>query len=196
MINSKSIIVIVGMVLATQFTGCLSVKSYVDPAYKSIRHSEIKRLDQPIPIVVSTEFQKNGVSTSEVNKVFYPVAVRSLRTTGVFEPLNQPNGQNAKLLIIANNVADLGEAATKGVLTGLTFGAVGNAIADKYEFKFKYIDAQGKEISQSYPHMILSTVGNKKAPIANVSPMNINEAFNQVVDDVIIRFTYDLQQQQ
>lgn len=44
--------------------------------------------------------------------------------------------------------------------------------------------------------MILSTVGNKKAPIENVQPMTLNEAFNKVVDDVVIRFTYDLQKQQ
>jgi hypothetical protein len=43
--------------------------------------------------------------------------------------------------------------------------------------------------------MILTTVGNKKAPVENVKPTSINDAFNQVVDDVVIRFTYDLQKQ-
>ncbi|MDF3345600.1 hypothetical protein PUT75_02395, partial [Acinetobacter pittii] len=59
-----------------------------------------------------------------------------------------------------------------------------------------YVDAQGKETSQRYPHMILTTVGNKKAPIENVQPMSINQAFNKVVDDVVIRFSSDLQKQQ
>ena len=189
--------IVLGVAAATQLTGCLSVKSYVDPAYKAVSYSDIKRPNQPIPVTLMTEFQRNGVVIPRAAKELESSVVRSLRATGVFAPTTQPNGENqAKLYLTANNVADLGEAAGKGALTGLTFGAVGNAVADKYEFKFKYIDAQGKEISQRYPHMILSTVGNKKAPIENVQPMTLNEAFNKVVDDVVIRFTYDLQKQQ
>lgn len=32
----KSFVVIAGVALATQLTGCLSVKAYVDPAYKTV----------------------------------------------------------------------------------------------------------------------------------------------------------------
>ncbi|MBN6513805.1 MULTISPECIES: hypothetical protein [Acinetobacter] len=186
-----------GVAVATQLTGCLSVKSYVDPAYKSVTYSEIKRPAQPIPVVLTTEFQRNGEVIPKAGKELQSAVERSLRATGVFSPTTQSNGEKqAQLHLTANNVADLGEAAGKGVLTGLTFGAVGNAIADKYEFKFNYVDAQGKETSQRYPHMILTTVGNKKAPIENVQPMSINQAFNKVVDDVVIRFSSDLQKQQ
>lgn len=186
-----------GVAVATQLTGCLSVKSYVDPAYKSLSYSDIKKPAQPIPVVLTTEFQRNGAVVPKAGKELQSAVERSLRATGVFSPTVQANGEKqAKLHLTANNVADLGEAAGKGVLTGLTFGAVGNAIADKYEFKFNYVDAQGKEVSERYPHMILTTVGNKKAPIENVQPMSINEAFNKVVDDVVIRFSSDLQKQQ
>ncbi|MDC5469029.1 hypothetical protein NRA45_07300 [Acinetobacter baumannii] len=186
-----------GVAVATQLTGCLSVKSYVDPAYKSVTYSDIKRPVQPIPVVLTTEFQRNGTVIPKASKELQSAVERSLRATGIFSPTAQLNdGTQAKLYVTANNVADLGEAAGKGVLTGLTFGAVGNAIADKYEFKFNYVDVQGKQISQRYPHMILTTVGNKKAPIENVQPMSINEAFNKVVDDVVIRFSSDLQKQQ
>lgn len=186
-----------GVAVATQLTGCLSVKSYVDPAYKSFSYSDIKKPAQPIPVVLTTEFQRNGAVVPKAGKELQSAVERSLRATGVFSPTAQANGEKqAKLHLTANNVADLGEAAGKGVLTGLTFGAVGNAIADKYEFKFNYVDAQGKEVSERYPHMILTTVGNKKAPIENVQPMSINEAFNKVVDDVVIRFSSDLQKQQ
>lgn len=185
-----------GVAVATQLTGCLSVKSYVDPAYKSLSYSNIKKPAQPIPVVLTTEFQRNGAVVPKAGKELQSAVERSLRATGVFSPTVQANGEKqAKLHLTANNVADLGEAAGKGVLTGLTFGAVGNAIADKYEFKFNYVDAQGKEVSERYPHMILTTVGNKKAPIENVQPMSINEAFNKVVDDVVIRFSSDLQKQ-
>ena len=193
----KFISLTVGVVVATQLTGCLSVKSYVDPAYKTTSYSNIQRPSQPIPVTVMTEFQRNGVVIPKAGKELQSVVDRSLRATGVFSPTVQSNSTNqAKLYISANNVVDLGEAAGKGALTGLTFGAVGSAVTDKYEFKFKYIDAQGKETSQRYPHMILSTVGNKKAPVENVEPMTINQAFNKVVDDVVLRFTYDLQKQQ
>lgn len=186
-----------GVAVATQLTGCLSVKSYVDPAYKSLSYSDIKKPAQPIPVVLTTEFQRNGAVVPKAGKELQSAVERSLRATSVFSPTAQANGEKqAKLHLTANNVADLGEAAGKGVLTGLTFGAVGNAIADKYEFKFNYVDAQGKETSERYPHMILTTVGNKKAPIENVQPMSINEAFNKVVDDVVIRFSSDLQKQQ
>lgn len=148
-------------------------------------------------MVLTTEFQRNGEVIPKAGKELQSAVERSLRATGVFSPTAQSNGEKqAQLHLTANNVADLGEAAGKGVLTGLTFGAVGNAIADKYEFKFNYVDAQGKETSQRYPHMILTTVGNKKAPIENVQPMSINQAFNKVVDDVVIRFSSDLQKQQ
>lgn len=193
----KLLMAMVGMIVASQLTGCLSIKAYVDPAYKSVSYSEIKRPDKPIPVMLSTEFQRNGVVIPKVNRELSSVVERSLRATGVFLPSVQSSDvKQAKLYLTANNVADLGGAAGKGVLTGLTFGAVGNAIADKYDVEIKYMDAQGKEVSQHYPHMILSTIGNKKAPIENVKPTTLNDAFNQVIDDVIIRFTYDLQKQQ
>lgn len=187
---------IAGLVVASQLTGCLSIKAYVDPAYKNVSYSDIKRSSQPAPIVLASEFQRNGVVIPKAAKELQSAVERSLRATGVFLPVESNAKSQAKLYLTANNVADLGEAAGKGVLTGLTFGAVGNAVTDKYEFKFKYVDAQGKEVSQRYPHMILTTVGNKKAPVENVEPMTLNEAFNKVVDDVVIRFTYDLQKQQ
>lgn len=189
----KFSLAVAGLVAASQLTGCLSIKAYVDPAYKNTSYSDIKRPSQPIPVVLTTEFQRNGVVIPRAAKELQSAVERSLRATGVFSPMESNTNTQAKLYLTANNVADLGEAAGKGVLTGLTFGAVGNAVTDKYEFKFKYVDAQGKETSQRYPHMILTTVGNKKAPVENVQPMAINEAFNKVVDDVVIRFTYDLQ---
>lgn len=189
----KFSLAVAGLVAASQLTGCLSIKAYVDPAYKNTSYSDIKRPSQPIPVVLTTEFQRNGVVIPRAAKELQSAVERSLRATGVFSPTESNTNTQAKLYLTANNVADLGEAAGKGVLTGLTFGAVGNAVTDKYEFKFKYVDAQGKETSQRYPHMILTTVGNKKAPVENVQPMAINEAFNKVIDDVVIRFTYDLQ---
>ncbi|MEO3356373.1 hypothetical protein [Acinetobacter haemolyticus] len=189
----KFSLAVAGLVAASQLTGCLSIKAYVDPAYKNTSYSDIKRPSQPIPVVLTTEFQRNGVVIPRAAKELQSAVERSLRATGVFSPMESNTNTQAKLYLTANNVADLGEAAGKGVLTGLTFGAVGNAVTDKYEFKFKYVDAQGKETSQRYPHMILTTVGNKKAPVENVQPMAINEAFNKVIDDVVIRFTYDLQ---
>lgn len=185
----KFSLAVAGLVAASQLTGCLSIKAYVDPAYKNTSYSDIKRPSQPIPVVLTTEFQRNGVVIPRAAKELQSAVERSLRATGVFSPMESNTNTQAKLYLTANNVADLGEAAGKGVLTGLTFGAVGNAVTDKYEFKFKYVDAQGKETSQRYPHMILTTVGNKKAPVENVQPMAINEAFNKVIDDVVIRFT-------
>ncbi len=52
---------IAGLVVASQLTGCLSIKAYVDPAYKNVSYSDIKRSSQPVPIVLTSEFQRNGV---------------------------------------------------------------------------------------------------------------------------------------
>lgn len=137
----------VSMAVATQLTGCLSVKSYVDPAYKTIGYSNIERPSQPIPVTVVTEFQRNGVVIPKAGKELQSIVDRSLRATGVFSPSVQSNVANqAKLHVTANNVADLGEAAGKGALTGLTFGAVGNAVTDNMNLNLNILMLRAKKL--------------------------------------------------
>lgn len=111
--------------------GCISPKSYLDPSQPKIGYTDLTRPSKPIPLKLTTEFQRNGEPNPKANATLLDGSSRILRASGMIEP----DGQNSvgSMHITVNNVADIATAATKGFGTGLTFGLIGSTVSDNYE---------------------------------------------------------------
>jgi hypothetical protein len=171
-------------------TGCLSTKSYIDPQFRKSTYSDIAKPSTKYKSNIEVEFQRNGEHLSKADNELRTHVEKVLKATGVVEPVTEP--AELKIKVIANNIADLGEARRKGFATGLTFGASGSTVTDYYDFKIEY-NKGGTSKSYTYKHAIHTTIGNSPAPIP-VEPVPLGEAFGKVVEDIVLNFVKDMQQ--
>ena len=79
----------------------------------------------------------------------------------------------------------------KGFVTGLTFGGKGSTVTDYYEAKIELAGPDGKQI-KNYKHALVTTIGNADAPLPGVAPLKMMDAFNVVVQDIIMNFVQDM----
>ncbi|MCF2858401.1 hypothetical protein L1286_13010 [Pseudoalteromonas sp. SMS1] len=179
------------LVPVVALSGCISPKTYVDPTFAKASYQDVKSVQKKYSTNVIVEFQRNGEAFERANKEVRNHVERTLRATGVIIPSNDNPAFSLK--IVVNNLADLGEAAAKGFGTGLTFGAAGSLVTDYYEVSITYIDNSGKELTKKYKHALHTTIGNKKAPFENVDPTSPADAFGSVVEQVILNFITDMQ---
>lgn len=178
------------VVLTSLLAGCLMPRSYVDPAFSDISYSDITRRAEPYRLVITTEFQRNGEHFPKGDKMLQNHVERIVRATSFAIPV----AENAAgtLHVVINNFGHKGEAAAKGFGTGLTLGLVGSTITDYYEMQADFT-LQGQAIRvESYQHAIHSTIGNKSGP-PGLEPKTVMEAFDDVIEDLILRLIDDIE---
>jgi uncharacterized lipoprotein YajG len=171
--------------------GCITPQSYVDPSFSKVTYEDVKLVQNKYSSNVIVEFQRNGELFEKANQEVRNHVERTLRATGVIVPSTENSAVTLK--VVVNNIADLGEAAAKGFGTGLTFGAAGSLVTDYYEVSISYTDNSGKELTKKYKHALHTTIGNKKAPFENVHPTSPADAFGSVVEQVILNFITEMQ---
>ncbi len=174
-------------------TGCISSKSYVDPSFGKATYDDIQKVETQHAMLVDIEFQRNGEAFPDANAEVRSHVERTLRASGVITPAL--DGTPKRIKVTVNNVADLGEAAAKGFGTGLTFGAVGTLVTDYYEVSITYTDEDGELTTKEYKHALHTTIGNKGAPFENAEPMSPASAFGVIVEQVLLNFIQEMQQE-
>ncbi len=188
----KATIVLAILIAGAGYAG--ASKSYVDPSYGKVHYSDIVKPAQPYSVRLKVHFQLNGQPHPGADKVLMQEVDRVIRKSGFAIPV--PDGEAAanELDVIVNNVADLAEAKRKGFVTGSTFFLKGSTVTDYYEMEATATIA-GKTISKSgYKHAIHSTIGLAKGP-KDVPGMTVEQAFAQVVEELILNFLGDLQKE-
>lgn len=184
--------IIVSALLAVSLTGCISSKSYLDQKYKKdgVSYSSIKKANAPYEAKIDIEFQRNGVKFPRADKELRTDVEKIFKSSGVVTPVANDTGTSIK--VICNNIADLAEARKKGFGTGLTFGAAGSEVTDFYNItiEFKHGD---KIIQKKYDHAIHTIIGHKASPYDGVQPVSLVNAFNGVIEDVILQFIKEMQ---
>ena len=182
---SRSLRFVVALAVCTGVTGCMTVKSYVDPALPVISNTQLPKVQQPQPTTVLFEFKTKGNNNARATSAMSGRVVAAVAQSGMFGQLSttvsDPNG--ALLSITINNVADTSGAAAKGVGTGLTLGLAGSLVTDNYICTATYTVA-GKSYETTVHHALLSTIGNHSAP-QGLAPMAPRDAMNQIVDQLV-----------
>lgn len=180
------------VLLAGTLTGCITPKSYVDPSFAKATYNDIKAVDKKYESQVQIEFQRNGELLEAVESEVRGHVERTLRASGVITPNKDAN---FTLKVTINNLADMGEAFTKGFGTGLTFGAAGSTVTDYYEIEIVYTAEDGKVTTNNYKHALHTTIGNADAPIEGVPETTIAAGFGTIVEQTILNFIADMQKQ-
>ena len=176
-------------------TGCLGVKSYVDPQFRDATYQSIKPMEAPKLVTITVEFQVNGKPNKQQQVVVRRKVVRVLTATRVFVEAKGPSTEPpAELRVVVNNVGDIGAAVGKGFATGLTFGLAGSHVVDGYELTATYTPVNGNPVIRTYKHAIHSTIGAHSAP-KGMEPVPLVDAFDQVVEEMLLNFLRDLQAQ-
>ena len=185
------------LVLMVTMTGCLSVKSYVDPQLRKVAYGDLLARRDPRPVALTVAFHRNGepasMGTSTATKSVRGVVEKSK----LFPSLLDKPADNVDLLeIVLDNVADTGDAAGKGALTGLTFGAKGSSVTDGYIMTAKFRAVGKQSVTKVYRHAIHSTIGNADAPPGLVAEESIQAAFDKAVEGLVLNLMLDLQKEE
>lgn len=170
-------------------TGCLSMKSYVDPQLHDLNWSAVKAPSQAHAVGLDIEFYRNGERYARADKFTRGAVERALQKSGVVAL--QADGSPSKLQVKVNNIADVKDAMKKGFGAGLTFGAKGTAVTDGYEITITY-QADGKSVEKVYKHALHTTIGNAD-PVTSAAPLKPVQAFDQLIEDAVIHFLRDAQ---
>jgi len=172
-------------------SGCISPKSYVNPEFGGTSYNDIKTVAKKHDAKIEVEFQRNGEPLSGVNQEVKNHVERTLRATGVINPVL--DNSEVSLKVTVNNIADVAEARVKGFGTGLTFGAAGSTVSDYYEVTIIYISQNGIEHVKNYKHELVTTIGNASAPFNGVLPTTIADGFGTIVEQVMLNFIKEMQ---
>jgi hypothetical protein len=166
-------------------------KSYVDTSYGRIQYSDIVKPAQPYKLKLKVEFQRNGQHLPAVDGQLMQQVDSVVRASGFGAPVGDVESASDTLTIVVNNIADLAEARKKGFATGSTFFLKGTVVTDNYEMQAT-ATIGGKTVSKSgYKGAILTAIGHASGP-EGVPPMSVTEAFNKVVEQLILQFLRDL----
>lgn len=175
------------LALAMLATGCIAPRSYVDAKFHAGAQNQSHRI-QNRPVRLTVLGQTNGRENSAATRFWKSQVEKSLIASGCF--VIAPSGDELNITI--NNIGDLGSAASSGFATGLTFGAVGSNVTDRYVMTVNYGRGGGTRFNRTYEHALHTVVGNARAPEGAIGPMSPMEAAAQVGDDLIRRFINDL----
>jgi hypothetical protein len=180
----------IALMLATVLTlsGCLTTQSYIDPKLHDLSWTVVKAPAQKHAVALSTEFYRNGQRMARADKQAQGAVERALDHSGVFA---RSVAAPATMKVKIDNLANMAEAMKKGFGTGLTFGAAGSTVTDGYEITIDYTE-NGQTVTKTYQHAIHNTIGNAP-PVTSATPMAPVQAFDQVVEDAIMHFVRDMQ---
>jgi hypothetical protein len=195
--NQRTMIgVTVVMSALLSLTGCLSVKSYVDPELRKVEYADLLVRSERRPVSVAVQFERNGELKSSVNGHVQERVVKILESSKLFSKVTTGDGQGLdRLQLVLNNVADVDGAVGKGVKTGVTFGAAGSLVTDTYVLKATFLQSGKVAVEKTYRHALHSTIGNAEGP-PNLRPMGTQEAFDKVLEDLMLNLILDLQREE
>jgi hypothetical protein len=166
-------------------------KSYVDPSYGKIEYGDIAKPAQAYKLRLKVEFQRNGQHIPAVDAQLMQQVEHVIQEAGFATPVFEAESGSDELTVIVNNIADLAEARRKGFGTGSTFYIKGSTVTDNYEMQAA-ATIGGKNLAKSgYKEAIVTTIGHASGPMG-VPPMTVTEAFNKVVEQLILQFLRDL----
>ncbi len=191
-VRLRLLIAVFGLVVAS--TGC--VHMYVDPQYRSATYKDIQYTNNPPLVELSVEFQFNGTHWKSQDTDLRQHLVRFLAASKVFEAAANTNIPTVGTLqITLNDTGNVGAAAGKGFVTGLTYGIIGSEVEDHYIMTAIYKPANGTAFTGKYQYSIHSTIGIHATP-KGLEPISPSEAENVVIEDTMLNFLRDWQKQQ
>ncbi len=177
-------------------SGCLSMRSYVDPALGEVPAAERIALANPQPVQLIFEFRTQGTANTRATRLLQEQISETVRTSGLFSSVSSdpvPNG--ALLSLVIDNIPQDG-AAEAGFTTGLTFGLAGSTISDYYVGTARYAPGSGGgEIAAEERHTLHSLIGAGEGPANMVQAENTEVGVRTVIRQLSEHLLFELANQ-
>src|SRR5262245_25399756 len=172
--------------LAASLSGCISTKSYIDPALPTVRAEDLRASRTPQPVQVLFEFRTKGAPNARATEFAKPIVLDTVRSTKLFSNVAEaPVAGGRTLAIIIDNVPVTEDAASKGFATGLTLGLAGSTVTDGYVCTSTYTAPGATPRKSEVKHALHTTVGNAEGP-KGLTPMKMDEALPIVVKQLTL----------
>jgi hypothetical protein len=170
---------------AALLTGCANV--YVDGNTHEVPLAAMARPAEPRPVQLVVDFQTRGVTNARATAQTKAMIADSVRSTGLFSEVRDTPVEGAGLLSVTiNNVPLTDDAAAKGFIAGLTFGAAGQQVTDGYVCTVSYLaPGQSRPIVKTARHAIHTTVGAAPPPPNAWKAPSVLEAVRTMVRQVM-----------
>jgi len=180
--------------LALGLTGCASI--YVDTATKEVPVASFKKPATPKPVQFVFDFQTKGVANATATKYLSEQVTMQIKDSGLFSTVQtEPVADGALLSLVINNVPLTEDAASKGFVTGLTFGLAGSQVTDGYICTVKYLPGtQGATISKTARHAIHTVLGAKEDPPNATKAEGIEAAVRTMTREIVSNVLNELSQ--
>jgi hypothetical protein len=182
------------LVFLATLSGCMSVKSFVDPALPMARADQVQSVASPQPIQLLYEFRTKGVPNAKATEFTSARVIEVIKQSKIFSEVSTiPVANQRRLIITLNNVPITGEgdAKAKGFGTGLTFGLVGSMVTDGYECEATFTGTGSEPVKLNFKHALHTTIGNASGPPGLVGSSQ-KEALNQMLEQLTWSIVRDL----
>lgn len=188
---TRNILIILKLLLvAMLLAGCMP-KSFIDPGMYKGGLKTAPKVEKPMPVTLSVTGLTNGKEHNRATEFWTRQFSKSLTDAQVLVPATGGENPKGTLTIQMDNVGDIGKAAGKGFVTGLTLGLVGSTVTDGYVMKSSYAAADGRKSEHEYQHAVHSLIGAGSLP-EGVESMSPVEAVIRVVEDLVAQMLRDL----
>jgi hypothetical protein len=175
-------------------TGCMTVKSYVDPTLPVLAQGQLPKIQKPQPATVLFEFRTKGNANARATNSIRPKVMAALADSRMFGTLSETAGaDNGLLRVVIDDQADTSNAAAKGFGTGLTLGLAGSLVTDVYVCTTSYT-VGGKTVETTVQHALHSTIGNHGVP-QGMTAVKPQEAIDQIVNQLVWHALQQLDQE-
>jgi hypothetical protein len=182
-----------GLVLLV--SGCVSVRSYVDPTLPSVPKvtpASLRRSDSPPQVDLQVAFLSNGTPNARAAEFARKRIAGRLDASGVVRVAPSSGGSAYTLRVTMENLADTNSAFSRGFVTGLTFGLSGSSVTDFYVFDAALTQAGRAPVQLSLKHTITSLTGSGEGP-AGQQAMHLDDAILLVIDELVDTMLRDFQ---
>jgi hypothetical protein len=125
-------------------TGCMP-KSFIDPGMYKGGLKTAPKVEKPIPVTLSVTGLTNGTESNRATEFWNRQFSKSLNDAQVLVATSGGEPARGNLTIQMDNVGDIGKAAGKGFVTGLSLGLVGSTVTDGYVMKSSYVSVDGRK---------------------------------------------------
>lgn len=176
-------------------TGCMGIVSRVDPSFPRVTYAALSAAAKnDVAVGVIVEFHRSGVAVPEVTSQTREAVLEILRKTQLFALVSSGVANtNAQIEVMIDNTK--GETHGSGYVTGATLGAIGTDTVDPYTFVATYRTPGSDPITRQYEHRLYSKIGGARAANNSSEWTSIRQAYDKIVEELILRFLKDLQTQ-
>ena len=179
---------------ALMLSGCLSLRSFVDPTLGDVPAAQRVAPANPQPVQLIFEFKTEGAANARATNMLREQITESVRASGLFSEVSAtPVSGGALLSIVVDNIPQEG-AAGRGFATGLTLGLAGTTVSDYYVATARYA-ANGTELSSEKRHALHSQIGAAEAPANMVQAETPEAGVRTVIRQLIDHLLFDLANQ-